>query len=285
MISVSSMQPASEADLKCNRLLDELVLCFTNSRTDFMALSQLSMLRTHDKDSKVPSYSGVGVKCGRSLLGEGKEGVERASMENDWRTRCKLKKKEVKRKDVSISKIASQVRTKNMTKKITPLLANGLDVDDGNDAGVASEGTGKEAYHVPEPPLVTNSELVFNSQSDSEMSSTPPIVESPLTPTTACSMMRPTLEIFERKQEDLVSPRSSPRIRRMNSEEVTVTDISLCSDSTGGGCDLTPPLVVRDGDKVTGGHVQGGSRMEAATTNSDSESECTCGSGSSVDTD
>lgn len=165
LYSCVGVQPAGEADLKCNRLLDELVLCFTGNRRDFMALSQLSMLRTHDKDGVSPGDSDGGAWCGGGVVISGeKEGRK-------WHG-GRRRDAEWKKKKLSLCMPVSPVKPTE-TKYV--LHADGLCVSDGGATENISEWTAKDKFHVPESPCISNGELDFGGQSDREGSATPPL--------------------------------------------------------------------------------------------------------------
>ena len=227
-----------------------------------MALSQLSMPRTHEKGSPVcPSDRDEGGRRGEPRRGRLERGKEVS-------TRCTA------REENRRWEVVSEVKSKNTS----PEKAIG------------------DTFHVPESPMITNSELDFETQTDHVVSAMPPMTLSttpstrisPATPPRMTSVMSTSLcmpaHSLEMGQEEELSSslpslvETAGKNDRKRHVSAIGADISLCPEEE--DRDSTPPLFAGGVARVVNGGVArcaGRKRDNTSRTGSQQDGKGVCG--------
>ena len=225
--------------MKCNRLLDELVTSFKNSRSDFMALAQLSMLKNKSKEA--------------SLLVQAEESVSRTDKKesashskrvghNSRQREGKVTKTERTAEKSLVEMPMAQKETKVAIDKIK------MDVN-GREPSLELEFS-EDAFCVPKPPSLCNGKFDFSEICSRDVSTTPPLEDvgqrpgfsttfPPLHPTaTPTSGVKPRKRVLQFEDEAVLKPPSNSRVGVAVEEEgiVEMEDLSACDG------DLTPLL-------------------------------------------
>ena len=235
----------AEADLKCNRVLDDLVQSFVANRKEFMALTQLKSSQT-ERSSEQDS-----TKC---------ECKENTHMKQNSPDKVfhenSLSKQSIAEEEGNVSRLSRprkmpKVAMKRARSKSDSLTSGASSKKDGSLCRVP-----EPLYHVPEPPDII-SELFPESEEMNSEPATPPLIPplQPITPTLlpatpTLSSTTPTLQqvtplSLASQQTKIQEANSTPRISCDSKSKSNASTPLLSTPSTPSGGQTVSPVINR----------------------------------------